>query len=289
MKIPKMEYFLSVARNLSFSKAAQECYLAQSAISQQIRGLERELGFCLFERNTRSVKLTDAGKSLYQDYTQAYQMMDAAEKRALAFADRTLGTLTIGLACSDQFTIVSNAVSQFHAAHPDINIRFELLSPKDKYRQLTEGLVDIAYDIVGHYDLYPSFRFPRKDVCKVCLIVGKDHPLANYKSVSRTMTLDYKKAIADVRMRDWMIKEYHQYFGSGNSYDYCFTSDYEMMFAMIASNLAISTLPENCKKWWSEEFFSFIELDDGFEIEMGWVCSTGNQNPLLQVFLEEGM
>src|SRR5699024_7991364 len=63
VKLDRIEIFCAVARNISFSKAAEECHVAQSAVSQQIRAMEEELGFALFERSTRRVSFTDAGQS----------------------------------------------------------------------------------------------------------------------------------------------------------------------------------------------------------------------------------
>ena len=63
MKLDRIEIFCAVARNMSFTKAAEECGVAQSAISMQIKALEDELGFPLFERSTRKVSFTDAGQS----------------------------------------------------------------------------------------------------------------------------------------------------------------------------------------------------------------------------------
>lgn len=65
MKIEKIGYFLSVAKHLNFTKAAQECHIAQPAISRQMSSLEEELGFALFDRSSRKVRLTPAGQSFY--------------------------------------------------------------------------------------------------------------------------------------------------------------------------------------------------------------------------------
>ena len=66
MKIEKLYYFLSVAKHRNFTKAAQECHIAQPAISKQMLSLEKELGFQLFERKNRRVELTEAGEQFYQ-------------------------------------------------------------------------------------------------------------------------------------------------------------------------------------------------------------------------------
>ena len=73
MKIEKLYYFLSVAKHLNFTRAAQECHIAQPAISEQISSLEKELGVRLFERGTRSIRLTAAGEVFYQHISRFVQ------------------------------------------------------------------------------------------------------------------------------------------------------------------------------------------------------------------------
>ena len=65
MNIHRLKYFVSLAENLNFTKAAEECFIAQAAMSRQIAALEQELNVNLFKRNTRSVELTEAGQDFY--------------------------------------------------------------------------------------------------------------------------------------------------------------------------------------------------------------------------------
>ncbi len=69
----RLKYFVSLADNLSFTKAAQECFIVQTAMSRQIAALEAELGVQLFVRNTRTVELTEAGKEFYSFARGAYR------------------------------------------------------------------------------------------------------------------------------------------------------------------------------------------------------------------------
>ncbi len=81
MKIEKLYYFLSVAKHKNFTKAAQECHIAQPAVSKQMLSLEKELGFELFQRKNRRVELTDAGQEFYQSISCLIEEYESSIQR----------------------------------------------------------------------------------------------------------------------------------------------------------------------------------------------------------------
>lgn len=141
---PPHRYFQSVIRNNSFSEAAEECHISQSAISQQVQALERELGFDLLERKNRKFSLTPAGEHFYKkslvliaDYERMCQ-----EARRLAIADQA--TLTIGyLRCysGQEFHL---ALGEFSAKYPDAAVKIEYGNHEELYGLLQTGGVDIV-------------------------------------------------------------------------------------------------------------------------------------------------
>lgn len=93
MKIEKLYYFLSVAKYQNFTKAAKECHIAQPAISKQMLSLEKELGFALFERKSRRVELTEAGREFYQSISCLIEEYEASIRRVQALGtDETAET-----------------------------------------------------------------------------------------------------------------------------------------------------------------------------------------------------
>ena len=82
MSFRRIEYFLSVAKHLNFTKAARECYVAQAAISQQIKQFEEELGFKLFDRGGTAVALTPAGEYFARQCQSVLSQYHGAVKRA---------------------------------------------------------------------------------------------------------------------------------------------------------------------------------------------------------------
>ena len=142
--LSKLRYFQSVVRNSSFSKAAEECHISQSAISQQIQALEAELGFALLERKNRRFTLTPAGEYFYQKslvLTADYERMC---KEAGKLAHGNEAVLRIGYLRCYSGSEFHRAVELFTAKHPDVSVQIEHGNHEELYHLLVTGQVDIA-------------------------------------------------------------------------------------------------------------------------------------------------
>src|SRR5690349_14480133 len=98
MELRHLRYFVAVGELLNFTKAAAKLRVAQPALSRQIHDLEEELGVPLLERNSRSVRLTSAGKAFVKDAQAVLQSAEAAIQTARAFAKGERGEIHIGYA-----------------------------------------------------------------------------------------------------------------------------------------------------------------------------------------------
>ncbi|MBD5535988.1 MAG: LysR family transcriptional regulator [Lachnospiraceae bacterium] len=142
--IRQIRYFQSVVRNNSFSKAAEECHISQSAISQQIQALEHELGFALLERKNRRFILTPAGEYFYKKslvLIADYERM-CREAGRLAKDDRA--ALVIGyLRCYSgrEFHL---ALEEFSAKYPDVSVKIVYGNHEELYELLRTGGVDLV-------------------------------------------------------------------------------------------------------------------------------------------------
>ncbi len=140
----QLRYFQSVIKNNSFSEAAEECHISQSAISQQIKALEEELGFLLLERKNRKFELTPAGKHFYKkslilmaDYERICD-----ESKKIAHADDF--TLRIGYLRCYSGQEFQKTVEEFALKHTDIKIEILHGTHEELYSNLVQGKVDIV-------------------------------------------------------------------------------------------------------------------------------------------------
>ena len=140
----RIEYFLSVAKHLNFTKAARECFVAQAAISQQIKQFEEELGFKLFERGGGSVKLTPAGAFFARQCQSILSQYTGAVKQARSIADGEKRDLRLGIHGPYAQESIPHYLRLFKQMHPEAN-----LTLKDGSRDaMLQGLADEELDVV---------------------------------------------------------------------------------------------------------------------------------------------
>ncbi len=138
--------FLSVARHLHFSRAADELGIAPPALTRQIQGAERLLGMRLFHRTKRSVALTAAGEAYLGEATRALEHLTRAAERA-ALAERgELGRIMIGYVASAVYSGVLQAtVREFRARYPRVEIGISEIVMREAGALLDDGCIDIGY------------------------------------------------------------------------------------------------------------------------------------------------
>lgn len=125
MQINKLKYFISVAKYLNFTKAAQECHLAQSAISQQINSLESELGFKLFNRTSKNVSLTESGKVFYKNIKNVINDYNIAIKKAESVANGYKGVVTLGISGQIEEVLLPSVINSIKEDYPLIDFVFK--------------------------------------------------------------------------------------------------------------------------------------------------------------------
>ena len=142
--IRQIRYFQSVVRNNSFSKAAEECHISQSAISQQIQALEHELGFALLERKKRRFILTPAGEYFYKKSLVLIADYERMCREAGKLAKDERADLVIGyLRCYSgrEFHL---ALEEFSAKYPDVSVKIVYGNHEELYELLRTGGVDLV-------------------------------------------------------------------------------------------------------------------------------------------------
>ncbi|MFE6974233.1 LysR family transcriptional regulator [Streptomyces sp. NPDC057682] len=143
MELRQLEYFVAVAEERNFTRAAARVHISQSGVSAQIRQLERELGAELFDRSARTVTLTVAGKAALGHARAALAAAGAVGQAVGEVTDLIRGRLTVGMVVGCTLTPLFDALAGFHRAHPGVEV--SLL--EDTSERLVEGVRTGALDL----------------------------------------------------------------------------------------------------------------------------------------------
>ena len=145
MELRHLRYFLAVAEELHFHRAATRLHISQPPLSQQIRALERELGVTLLERNRRRVTLTVAGESFRDDARSILAAVERASERARHIARGSLGTLSIAFVGSAMFSpTLPDILREFRTGHPDVELILRELPTTAQLHALVGGELDVG-------------------------------------------------------------------------------------------------------------------------------------------------
>lgn len=144
MLFKQMQYFISIVRNNSFTEAAEENYISQSAISQGIRSLEDELGVKLLKRHNRGFTLTNAGEYFYKQSLIISDEVDRLKQSLIKVAEKKNDILRIGYINSYCGLEIYNAILKFSEIYPNIDIEVETGNHEELYEVLRNGKIDIV-------------------------------------------------------------------------------------------------------------------------------------------------
>jgi DNA-binding transcriptional LysR family regulator len=145
VELRQLEYFVAVAEESHFTRAAKRMHVAQSGLSSAIRSLERELGAPLFLRSTRQVELTPAGRALLVEARRALSATDAARDAVAAVQGLIRGSLAVGSLQCLHVVNLPQVLARFHAAHPGVEIRLKHGGSGELIDQVRAGRLDIAF------------------------------------------------------------------------------------------------------------------------------------------------
>jgi DNA-binding transcriptional LysR family regulator len=148
MEFRQLEYFIAVAEEANFTRAAQRVHVAQPAVSAQIQRLERELGQPLLDRSRRAVQLTAAGQAILPYAKNALAAVADIRTSVDELTDLVRGTVTIGTVTSHSVDIPA-LLAEFHADHPNVEITLSTDSSEALIEKVRSGRLDAAIVSVG--------------------------------------------------------------------------------------------------------------------------------------------
>lgn len=144
MELRHLRYFVAVAEELHFGRAARKLFLSQPALSRQILELEKELGTELFLRTNREVRLTVAGVAFLRHGREILSHVERSKSEARSMGRGGLGCLEIGYISSLGAQVVPRIVRAFRSQHPEVDVRLRFLIPPHHLAQIQTAQIDVA-------------------------------------------------------------------------------------------------------------------------------------------------
>lgn len=146
MDLRQMRYFLALAEERNFGRAAERLHMAQPPLTRQIRALEDELGTELFLRTPKGVELTEAGRALLAEVPNLLALAQRARERTqLAGAGQT-GRLDVGIFGSGVLDVIPRLLARFHAERPEVQIALHTLTKAEQIEALRERRITVGFN-----------------------------------------------------------------------------------------------------------------------------------------------
>ena len=246
MNSRQLEYFLEVARELNFTKAAKNMYVSQTAVTQQIKTLETQLGVSLFERNKKKVALTPAGKVFLDEATGILSRIDTAVERTRQASSGVTGTLNIGFFAGIGNTKLPGRIQAFSRSYPNIVLDFKSDTPTRLLRRLRSGEFDLIMTPIFEKKHFENVSYKRIFRDSLVAVVPQAHILANKSIVTRKDLRDENLILAV--MPDCEIGEDSKIVESFWRLNYhpnilAKIEDIETVFMMVCINQGLTILP----------------------------------------------
>jgi len=183
MELRHLRYFVAVGDEQHYGRAAKQLHVAQPALSRQIQDLEEEIGFRLFDRLPRGVKISTAGKSFLDDARRILQQVNEATARAKRVASGQSGTLRVGFVESISWRgVVPNSFRQFRERQPDAELQLRPLSSLQQIEAIRSGQLDAGF-LFTMANIERELTQLEVDVLNLMLAAPKGHPLTKLKKV----------------------------------------------------------------------------------------------------------
>lgn len=243
MRLEQIEIFLELAKELHFWRTAEKVHLTQSALSRQIQALEEELGFPLFIRNKRTVKLTTAGEFMRGEWERMLEEIGNVHRQAKQISQGEIGTIRIGHPGSISYSFLPELLAKTSGKYPSLNFELIEITAIEIDRALLNYTIDIGFNRDRPQNEQLSFKLLNED--NFGLFVPKNHWLPSDKSIKLKDISEEKFILPSLTKGSQYAEELKEIFKAHNFIPQAFIeSDYgATILNLIAKGLGISVMP----------------------------------------------
>ena len=287
VEFQQLRYFVAVAEELNFRKAAERLHIAQPPLSRKIRQLEQALEVELLRRTTRQIELTAAGKVYLEEVRQILSQVQQASTLARLAERGQVGHLRIGFEGSSAYDVVPVSVKVFKEKSPLIAISAFEMATGDQGSAIREGQIEIGFGVLSRFD---GNNLTVKTIMQdpLVAVLPQNHPLADHPRIDLRALRNETFIICPRRYRcglyDHTLAVCHQAGFSPKLIQE--TQEVHSILGFVAAGLGVALLPLSVKSLLRSQviYRPFDPPLEGLDLAMAW--RPENESPTLSVFLE---
>ncbi len=286
LELRHFRYFLAVAEELHFRKAAERLFISQPGLSRQIKQLEDELGIVLFERHNRKVRLTQAGSYLKTELTLTFKNIDDILHHAKLITDGIDGKLKFGYVGSAMQKVIPELLLKFKKIHPSILFSFTEMDNDKQIQSLLKQEIDLGFvrqeRVPRGLSIIPIFEDT------FSLVLPKSHRInkSNFESISQlrddsfiSFNASYSESYYEKVMQIFDDNGFTPLISH-------YTVNASSIFRLVENNFGVSIVPTSLKLGYDMDV-KFIELKNiSQRTTLRMVWNNSNTNPILERFLK---
>jgi DNA-binding transcriptional LysR family regulator len=204
MELRHLKYFVAVAEELHFGRAAKKLHIAQPPLSQQIMNLEDELGIKLFDRSKRNIQMTSAGSHFLKEAKQVLLHVEQAAETAKRIHGGKAGRLVVGFVGSVIHTFLPEGIRLFRERFPDIEMELHEMHTAEQIASLHAKRIDVGFLYTGRHDHLLSSK--TLTLAPLLAVLHNNHPLSGRKSVNIGQ-LAHEPFIANTRSSEPIVRD----------------------------------------------------------------------------------
>ena len=286
LELRHLHYFIAVAEELHFARAAHRLHMAQQPLSIQIRRLEDMLGVTLFRRTTRRVELTDAGCIFLE---QARQTLWQAEQAVIAAREAERGArgkITVGYVSTTLYNLMPGIVRAFRSAYPAVEVALRELCTPELDEQVARGALDCALTgTTPQISTLDSLLLRREPVV---VVLPADHPFADLPEIPLRLLTNEPFIQYDRNAKRFANQEIVSLFHGANLLLNVVqeASTEQAMIALTAAGIGVSLVSESLIGLRTTEVVYRRLIEPGAQVEFNLIWQRAALSPVVRAFIE---
>lgn len=285
MNIKRLKYFITVAEQKHFSRAAELIHISQPPLSQQIRLLEKELGMNLFVRTTRHVELTEAGLSLFENAKKAVSDLEQAVAYAQLVDHGHAGKFRLGFVSTAAVRLLADVLRRFREQYPDTSVECLHSTSREQAQALLDRSIDVGFLRGTPVDKNIDWRVIQRE--RLYAALPADHPFCRFQSIKISSLSKEPFIMWDRRQTGGIVSTVLALCGK-HGFDpnvVLEVIDLQAMLSMVAGGLGVAIVPGSALHV-KQEGLVYRPLRDRAYSELSLAWRRDNKRELLKRFIK---